>query len=208
MNVIDALNWRYSVKRFADKLLSREQVNGLIEAARLSPSSYGLQPYRIIVIESAVLRQQILPLAYNQTQVVTSSHLLLFAARTDVDLHMAQEYAQLATQNKDVPEASLARYVDMIESSITSMNTLQRQQWAHQQVYIALGNVLTSAAMMGIDTSPIGGFDSTAVDALLGLNDKQLASTVLCPIGYRHNEDPYSQRRKVRFAQSHLVMEM
>ena len=208
MNVIEALNWRYAVKTFSDKKLQQWQVDKLLEATRLSPSSYGLQPYKIIVVQSEALRQAVLPCAYNQRQVVDCSHLLVFAARTDIGPHLAQEYVKQASKLGDIPSESLIGFSNMAENAINNMTSKQQMQWAHQQAYIALGNMLTSAAMMQIDTSPIGGFEAKGVDQALGLADKHLTTTMLCPTGFRATEDKYSTRSKVRFGRHQIVLEM
>lgn len=208
MNVIDALNWRYAVKVFSEQKLGQKQVTQLLEATRLSPSSYGLQPYKILVVESQSLRERLLPLAYGQEQVVTGSHLIVFAARTDIGPHLAAEYVQQASKYDDIPGSSLANYAAMVEDAIKAMDDTQALQWAHQQAFVALGNMLTSAAMMKIDTCPIGGFDAQGFDQILGLAEKNLATTVICPIGIRDPQDKQSQRSKVRFDHQHLVLEL
>ena len=208
MNVIDALNWRYAVKTFSNRKLQPWQLEKLLEAARLSPSSYGLQPYRIIVVESASLRERLLPHAYSQVQVVSGSHLLVFAARTDIGPNLVTEYVELASKNQDTPAESLTGFATMAQSALGAMTPGQSIQWAHQQAFVALGNMLTSAAMMQIDTCPIGGFEPQAFDRILGLKDKQLTTSVICPIGFRDPQDKYAHRRKVRVDQKHMVLEM
>ena len=208
MNVINALNWRYSVKSFSEQKLQQWQLRELLEATRLSPSSYGLQPYKVIVIESKSVRQRLLPFAYGQEQVIKSSHLLVFAARTDIGSHLVSDYIQEASKNNDTSSESLTSFAAMAEKALETMNTKEGLHWAQQEAFIALGNMLTSAAMMKIDTCPIGGFDAQEFDAILNLTANNLASTVICPIGIRDPNDKYSQRRKVRFDHQHLVMEI
>lgn len=208
MNIINALNWRYSVKRFSEHKLQPWQIDKLLEATRLSPSSYGLQPYKIIIIESEAVKERLLPFAYDQQQVAKCSHLLVFATRTDIGAHLVNEYVHQAAKNKDISPDSLANYAEMTKHALANMDQQQSAEWAQHQTYIALGTMLTSAATLNIDTCPIGGFEPEKFDSILGLSQKHLAATVICPIGIRHPEDKYSKQSKVRFAHQHLVMEM
>jgi nitroreductase len=207
MYVIDALNWRYSVKQFSDQTLQPWQVNQLLEATQLSPSSYGLQPYKVLVVTSHDVRERLVPFAYGQKQVAESSHLLVFATRTDIDTPLVDEYVALAKAKDGASPASLAGFAEMAKGAIEGMNQAQRARWAEQQTFVALGNMITSAAMMKIDTCPIGGFEPDAFDRILGLKEKQLTSTVICPIGLRDENDKYGQYEKVRFDVSHLLAE-
>lgn len=207
MYVIDALNWRYSVKQFSDQTLQPWQVNQLLEATQLSPSSYGLQPYKVLVVTSHDVRERLVPFAFGQKQVAESSHLLVFATRTDIDTPLVDEYVSLAKAKNGASPASLAGFAEMAKGAINGMNQAQRARWAEQQTFVALGNMITSAAMMKIDTCPIGGFKPDAFDRILGLKEKQLTSTVICPIGLRDENDKYGQYEKVRFDVSHLLAE-
>lgn len=207
MYVIDALNWRYSVKQFSDQTLQPWQVDQLLEATQLSPSSYGLQPYKVLVVTSHDVRERLVPFAFGQKQVAESSHLLVFATRTDIDTPLVDEYVSLAKAKNGASPASLAGFAEMAKGAINSMNQAQRARWAEQQTFVALGNMITSAAMMKIDTCPIGGFEPDAFDRILGLKEKQLTSTVICPIGLRDENDKYGQYEKVRFDVSHLLAE-
>ena len=207
MYVIDALNWRYSVKQFSDQKLQPWQVNQLLEATQLSPSSYGLQPYKVLVVTSHDVRERLVPFAFGQKQVAESSHLLVFATRTDIDTPLVDEYVSLAKAKNGASPASLAGFAEMAKGAINGMNQAQRARWAEQQTFVALGNMITSAAMMKIDTCPIGGFEPDAFDRILGLKEKQLTSTVICPIGLRDENDKYGQYEKVRFDVSHLLAE-
>ncbi|WP_338517933.1 NAD(P)H-dependent oxidoreductase [Alteromonas gracilis] len=207
MHVIDALNWRYSVKQFSDQTLQPWQVNQLLEATQLSPSSYGLQPYKVLVVTSQDVRERLVPFAFGQKQVAESSHLLVFATRTDIDTPLVDEYISLAKAKNGASPASLAGFAEMAKGAINGMNQAQRARWAEQQTFVALGNMITSAAMMKIDTCPIGGFEPDAFDRILGLKEKQLTSSVICPIGIRDENDKYGQYEKVRFDVSHPLAE-
>lgn len=208
MNVIDALNWRYAVKTFSEAKLQDNQLENLLEAARLSPSSYGLQPYKIIVVKSQALRERLLPFAYGQKQVVNSSHLLVFAARTDIGPHLVNDYVHLALKNPDSSAESLAGFSKMVNNALAEMNNNQALEWAKQQAFIALGNTLTCAALMGIDACPMGGFNAQEFDKELALTARNLTSTVICPVGVRRATDKHGQRSKVRVDIERFVVEM
>jgi len=208
MNVINALNWRYAVKTFSPEKLLSEQVQQLLEVVRLSPSSYGLQPYKVIVIESESMKQKLSPCVYDQPQVSTCSHLLVFAARTDIGTHLVNDYVARATAVDAASSDSLAKYAVVMKNAINIMNSEQAMKWAQQQTYVALGNMLTAAAVLQIDSCPLAGFDSTAVDKVLGISELSLTSTMLCALGYRNINDPQGKRKKVRLSTEDLVLRM
>ncbi|WP_086934351.1 NAD(P)H-dependent oxidoreductase [Agarilytica rhodophyticola] len=208
MNVLDALNWRYSVKKFSDEKISAVELKGLLHAACLSASSYGLQPYNIIVVEAMPIRERLLPFSYGQDKVAHSSHLLVFAAHTHigdatVDRYI-DKYARVLNKSPD----ELIKFSNHMKSALAAKTPEQRQEWAHQQAYIALGNLLTCAAIMKIDSCPMTGIDSTGYDAVLGLSEKGLTTSVICPIGRRHHEDVQASHPKVRFDYNEIVMEI
>jgi nitroreductase/dihydropteridine reductase len=208
MNVLNALRWRYAVKHFTDEKLTSSQVKDLLEATRLTASSYGLQPYNIISVESKPLRESLIPYSYGQNKVLNSSHLIVLAAHTQIGAHTVERYI-----NKYI-EASKSTHSDLINLSVhmksvlSGMTAEQQQEWAHQQAYIALGNLLTSAALMGIDACPMTGFDKEGYDSVLGLKEKGLTSTVICPIGHRDPSDIQATATKVRFDYNEIVTEI
>ncbi|WP_340679048.1 NAD(P)H-dependent oxidoreductase [Paraglaciecola sp.] len=208
MTILDALDWRYAVKQFSDEKIIPSELEYLLNAARLSASSYGLQPYRIVVIESKSIRQQLLPFSYGQQQIEQSSHLLVFAAQTcvgdaTVDRYIAQ-YAKISNK----PHSELINFSNHMKSALAAKTAKERQEWAHQQAYIALGNLLTCAAIMKIDSCPMTGIDSAGYDAVLGLEEKGLTTSVICPIGRRHHKDMQAHNPKVRFDYAEIVMEI
>ena len=208
MQVVDALNWRYAVRKFSDKKISAEKLNDLLNAVRLSASSYGLQPYRLIVVSSRSLRAQLLPFSYGQNKVAQSSHLIVLAAETHTNDKTVDRYIETYARVSQKSASELTNYASHIKSALAAKTPEQRQVWAHQQAYIALGNLLTCAALMEIDSCPMTGIDTTGYDAILGLNEKRLTTTVICPIGYRHPDDTQARQTKVRFDLDELVMEL
>jgi nitroreductase len=208
MKVLDALNWRYAVGQFSQDKLTNIQVTELLRAVSLSASSYGLQPYKIIVVSSTDLRKQLLPFSYGQEKVLLSSHLIVLAADTNVGDVTVDKYIDTYSKISGRPGAELNDYSIHLKSALAAKTSEQKLVWAHQQAYIALGNLLTSAAMMKIDTCPMTGIDSAGYDRVLGLKEKSLTTSVICPIGIRHTNDKNASRAKVRLDYADIVQEM
>lgn len=207
MKLLDALNWRYGVKQFSDEKVSAEELQTLLEATRLSPSAYGLQPYKIIVIESKALRAQLVPFSYGQNKVLESSHLVVFAAANQADDALVDRYINkyLSVTNQDY--SAISGYADHMKSALAAKTTAQQQEWAKQQAYIALGNFVTSAALLQIDACPMTGIDVAGYDQVLGLTELGLTTTVICPIGRRYQDDQQAHRPKVRFDYDDIIWE-
>lgn len=208
MNPVEALNWRYAVKKFTNDKIPASQLKELLNMTRLSPSAYGLQPYALIVVESADVRQQLLPYSYGQDKIAESSHLIVFAAHSELGDNTVDRYIDKYAQMTKQSASELSGFSAHMKSALARMTNEQRQQWAHQQAYIALGNFLTCAALMKIDCCPMSGFDQNGYDSVLRLAEKGLTSTVICPIGRRHPDDQQACRPKVRFDYDELVLEI
>jgi len=207
MNLLAALNWRYAVRKFSSQQLPKHQLNTLLEATRLSASSYGLQPYKIIVVKSSETREQLLPHSYGQEKVVNCSHLLVIASHTNIGDHTVDRYIEQYLATTHQPMSTITDYSAQMKASLANMNTQQKLQWAHQQSYIALGNLLTSAALLQIDSCPMTGFDNAQYDQILGLSEQHLTASVICAIGFRHPQDTSAQRKKIRFPTQAMVLE-
>ena len=207
LQLLDALNWRYAVNKFSPKKVPDEKLKTLLEAARLTPSSYGLQPYSLLVVESIAIREQLLTHSYEQDKVVNCSNLLVFAAKTAVDEQLINRYIKKTAEVSDRSQQQLDNYRQFLLSTFSAMSAAQKQQWAHQQAYIALGNVLTSAALLQIDCCPMTGIDSTGYDTILNLGEHGLTTTAICPIGYRDPHDKSAQAAKIRVDVNELIME-
>lgn len=204
MNLLNDLNWRYAVKKFSDRKVPENDIQDLKEAIRLTPSSYGLQPYKVIVIESEAIKKELLPYSYGQEKVVNCSHLFIFAAELAHADSIVDRYIAASARTNAVAPAMLSDMSDQMKAALASMDQSQQAQWAHQQVFIALGNFLTCAASLKIDTCPMGGFETDGYDKVLGLKDNALTSSVICPIGYRHPDDRNAYKPKVRLELSSL----
>jgi nitroreductase len=205
--LLDALNWRYATKTFdATKKIPEATWKALEETLVLSPSSFGLQPYRFLTVKDPAVRAQLKPHSWNQTQVVDASHYIVLAGRTAMTEAEIDLYLDRVVQVRGIPRESLDGYRGMIYGSLLSPGAESRiPHWACNQAYIALGNLMTSAALLGIDTCAIEGFVPAEYDAILGLKEQGYASVVCCALGYRSTEDKYAGLGKVRFPSSDLI---
>ena len=199
MSLIEKLNWRYATKKFDNtKKLTTAQLKELLKAVHLSPSSAGLQSYKVIIVEDAATRQQLREAAYGQPQITDASQLIVFAAETNLDVAYVKHYIDHVASSRGIDRANLESFEQMINGNVSSMDDEQRINWAKRQAYIALGVLLTSAAELGIDACPMEGFSAQQFDGILGLTEKGLTATVIAAIGFRAEDDNYSKLSKVR----------
>ncbi len=197
--LIRSLQWRYATKKFdPDQKVPEKDFSVLLEAARLSASSYGLQPYHILVIEDPAIRRKLREAAMDQSQVTDASHLIVFAAQADLEERHVEEYLENVSRTRGTPLQSLQGYGDRMKSSIGALPASDRLNWTEKQCYIALGNLLAAAAELRIDTCPMEGFSNDAFDEILGLAEKGLHATVMAAVGYRSPEDKTQYFEKVR----------
>lgn len=205
--LLTALNWRYATKVFDPaRRIPADTWRTLERALVLSPSSYGLQPYRFLNITSSAKRAELMPHAWGQRQVVDASHFVVFATRTKVTMADVDKLLARVSQVRGVPTEALNAYRDMIVSDlIQGPRSGVTEHWAARQAYIALGNLLTGAALLGVDTCAIEGFVPAEFDRLLGLADSGYTASVACALGYRSAQDKYAGLAKVRFAESDLI---
>ncbi len=208
MNLIEALNWRYAVRQFSADKLDDAQVRALLTATRMSATSYGLQPYRLLQINDIDVRKRLLPHAMGQDKVVECSHLIVIAAQTRIDDRLIDRYIQAVAATRYQSTDDFAGLTTHMKDVFGGMNEQQKQAWAHQQAYIALGTLLTSAALMKIDACPMTGFEAPGFDQVLGLKERGLTSTVICALGKRHPEDRNASLPKVRYDHREMVIEI
>ena len=208
MNFIDQLNWRYATKRMiADKAVPQEKLDNIVEAIRLAATSYGLQPYNLIVVQDKEKMQQIMPLAYNQPQVGEASALIVFAIWDKITQEKIDNFFNLISSERGIPAEALAGYKAMVEGSMLPMDETTASAWMARQAYIGLGTGLAAAAIEEVDTCPMEGFTTTAVDEYLGLISKGLKSVAIMAVGYRDEaNDPTSKMKKVRYPINEFVI--
>ncbi|WP_462249154.1 nitroreductase family protein [Ferruginibacter sp.] len=199
MELIENLNWRYAVKRMTGAKVPQQKVNSILEAARLSASSAGMQPYKIIVVEGGELKKQLQPLAFNQPQITEASHLLIFAAFEKITAQDIDDFITLQATVKNVAPESLAVFKDRLVTSILHRTEEENFNWAARQAYIALGTSLIAATNEAVDATPMEGFDPAAFDELLGLKKLGLKSIAMLVLGYRDEANDFlAKAPKVR----------
>ncbi len=203
---IDDLNWRYATKKFdTNKEVSPQDLQTLLEAVQLTASSYGLQPYEIIVIKDAALREKLKAHSWDQTQITDSSEVIVFANKTHITSSYLDSYLLDMATTRNLKVEDLDGLKGMLESTIMKLNPEDQSIWAAKQAYIALGNLLSAAANLRIDTCPMEGFDSAKYDELLNLKEKGLTAAVIVTIGYRSKEDDTQFAAKVRKSKEDLI---
>lgn len=200
-------NWRYATKKFdASKKISTEHLNILKEAIRLSSSSYGLQPYKIIIVENPELRAQLQPASWGQSQIVDASHLIIFAYQTNVGDPEIDAYVENIGAIREMPTASLAGFAGYIKGAVNAMSEDAKNIWSAKQTYLAMGNLLNAAAELKIDVTPMEGFVPAQVNEILGLEKLGLSASLMATIGYRHAEDATQHNKKVRKSNEELFI--
>ena len=207
MSLLDSLKWRYAVKRMNGNKIPEATMNIILEATKLAPSSFGLTPYNIIVVEDEATRKKLQPHFYNQPQVGESSALVIFATWNSITEKEVAAYMQEIAEERGVPVESLNDFASYINGSINNLTAEQLQIWAAKQTYIALGFTLVAAASEEIDATPMEGFKPDAVDEALGLKELGLHSAVAVTLGYRDAANDYlSGAKKVRRASEKLII--
>lgn len=205
--VLQQLHWRYATKKFdATKKISEEVWKTLEKSLVLAPSSFGLQPWKFIVVSNPQIRQQLVEHSWGQQQVVDASHLVVLAIKKELNTADVERYVQHMSEVRQVPVDDLQGLSNMIKGFLTSPPyPINVNEWAARQVYIALGQFMTSAAMLEIDTCPMEGFNPAKYDEVLGLAEQGYAAVVLCPAGYRAADDKYAVMPKVRYPSEDVV---
>jgi len=202
------LNWRYATKKFdSSKKISKKDFAELLEVLRFSPSSYGLQPWKFVIVHDPVLRKKLRPHAWGQPQVTDADSLIVFCALKTMDDDYVNRYVDLIAQVRGVTKESLLSYEQMMMASLKDKSPEAVSQWMKNQVYIALGIFLSECAHRKIDACPMEGFDPHKFDEILKLPQEGLESVVLCAIGYRALDDNYAQQKKVRFDKNKVFID-
>src|SRR5271170_1348277 len=208
--LLAALNWRYATKFFdATKKIPADVWQTLERALVLTPTSHGLQPYKFLVISNPAKRAELLPHSWNQKQVVDASHFVVFTARTKMTEADVDKLIKRTTDIRKIPADSLNTYRGMmIGDVVNGPRGKTEHEWATRQTYIALGNLMTCAAVLGVDACPMEGINPPEYDRVLDLNGSGYATVVACALGYRSPDDKYAKLAKVRFEESELIREI
>jgi nitroreductase len=199
MKLIEDLNWRYATKKYSNQTVSDENVALILESIRLTATSLGLQPFKIFQIDQPELRMQLKSAAYNQSQLVDASHVLVFAVWTQVTEEMIDDYLNLIANTRGTSLDTLQGFKKSISGFISIKDQSDIIKWASNQAYIALGKAMTMAATLRVDSTPMEGFDPTKVNEILDLPTKNLHAAVILTLGYRDaKSDPLANAQKVR----------
>jgi nitroreductase len=196
----EAITWRYATKRFdPTRIIPQATWETLERSLHLAPSSFGLQPWHFIVVKNPELRKELQAHSWNQPQVVDASHFVVLAAMRSMDESYIDAFLATTAATRSIPGESLAGYRGMILPFISNLrDSNQLEAWTTRQVYLALGMLLTTAAILGIDACPLEGIDPSQYDRILGLEQKGLSAKVACALGYRASSDPLASMPKVR----------
>ena len=198
MELLESLGWRYATKKMNGDKIPQDKLDRILEATRLAPSSYGLTPYQVIVVEDQELKEKLVPACYGQTQLKDSSAVLVFAIWDTINEESVVNYINDIAEQRNLPVEGLDGLKDMMVGSITNMTDEQKQTWAQKQTYIGLGFSLVSSAVEKVDSTPMEGFVPSLVDEVLGLKELGLSSTLVLTLGYRDDSDVLSTLKKVR----------
>ncbi len=202
-----SLKWRYAVKQFDNtKVLDKPTLDTLISSLQLSPSSFGLQPWKFIIISKQDLLAQLKSHSWDQPQITDCSHLVVFASQSEFDKQAIEDWVKTLSQERSKTLEELQFYKDMMHGFLEHKSPADFLSWSQHQAYLALGVLLTSAAALGVDSCPLEGIDPKAYDDVLGLKNSGFQTTVACALGYRSEQDPYQQEPKVRYHQDKLII--
>jgi nitroreductase len=207
MSLIESLNWRYAVKNYKNQTVESEKIDQILESIRLTPTSLGLQTFKVFVIENSELRAEMHVKVCKQPQTVEASHLLVFAAYSELKQEQIDDYMHriASTRNQELTE--LDKFKMGIQGFTSKMEAGEFRNWCAKQTYIAMGTAMTVAAQLEVDTTPMEGFDNGAMNELLKLQEQGLFSTVMLAVGYRDDEKDFlSKAKKVRKTKEELFV--
>jgi len=198
MNYLEALSKRYSVKKFNNEIIPQEKLFNILESGKLSASSLGLQPYKILVVESEEMKQKLIPAFYNPSQISTCSHLIVIISKKTVEEGYINGYFRHISDVRETPMEKLELFRNSINQHINQKTQDEIFNWAEKQSYIVLANLMYAAAIEGIDTCPMEGFRQDLMEEILNINPEAEKVTVTLALGYRSEEDYFQHMKKVR----------
>jgi len=197
--IIEDLNWRYATKKFdSSKIISSTDLEIIKASLRLTPSSYGLQPLQFLIVENKAIREELIPASYGQMQVADASHLIVICAITSIQDNHVDEYVENVIETRNADAERVNRYGAFMKQIFSDFTASEKLNWASNQAYIALGQLLHTCANLRIDATPMEGFIVDRYMEILQLTAKNLTPVLVCPIGYRHEDDKAQYENKVR----------
>jgi nitroreductase len=205
MNIIEKLGWRYATKKFNPGVnVSDSKMEILKQAIQFAPTSYGLQPFQVVFVKNPEIREKLKAASWGQSQITDSSVLAVFTRKKDINESEVDSFIENIMNTRGVSKEMLTQYEAMMKGTINSLDENQKSSWIDKQIYIALGFLLNTAAVIDVDTCPMEGFDRTQYDEILGLTET--TSVVVCALGYRDETDDYQNYKKVRKSQDDLFV--
>ncbi|NEV93353.1 NAD(P)H-dependent oxidoreductase [Psychroflexus sp. YR1-1] len=206
--MIDALEWRYATKKFDDsRTVDSSRIELLKKAFNLTPTSYGLQPLRLVIIKNQELKDRLFEHSYDQIQVKTASHVLVICIENTVDEHFINHNFELQKEIRNAKDEIINPFREFLIKDFGKKSDGNIKEWAINQAYLALGNMLTTCAAEKIDACPMEGFEKEAYDDILNLKEKGISSALVLPIGYRAKDDKFADFKKVRRPQEETIIE-
>lgn len=197
-SITKALAWRFAVRTFdSTQTITKEDLTTILESGRLAPSSFGIEPWKFIVVENKEVRAKLRAAGYDQPKITDASVLIIIARRTDAREHIMDELVSRTAKTQGVSIESLAGFKQMLDGAVAGKNDVELDAWVRAQSYIPLGTMIAAASLLGIDTGPMEGFDPKKVGEILGLGAKHLKATTMLALGYR-GDDAGAVRPKVR----------
>jgi nitroreductase len=207
MSLIESLRWRYAVKNYRNQVVEQDKLDQILESIRLTPTSMGLQTFKVFVISDQAMRQEMLAKVCKQPQTVEASHLLVFAAYSELNDDQIDQYMQRIAETRNQDLSELEKFKMGIKSYSGKMSNDEFMSWTSKQTYIALGTAMAAAAHLEVDSTPMEGFDNKAMDELLNLQSQGLFSTVMLAVGYRDAEKDFlAKAKKVRKSVEELFL--
>ena len=205
--LLQALNWRYAVKKFdPSRKISNQDWSTLEEVLRLAPSSYGLQPWKFLVVQNPDIRKKLTPISWGQQQIEACSHLVVLATLKTMDEKYVQHYVDTTAKVRGQNPSELEGFKKMMVGGVVNGPVSKAMlEWTRRQAYIAMGGLLTAAALLQIDTTPMEGIEPMKYDEVLGLTSGPYATVAAVACGYRASDDPLQNAKKVRFPKSEVI---
>jgi nitroreductase len=205
---LSALQWRYATKRFdPERRIEDATWHAIEQSMILTPSSFGLQPWKFIVVQSQSMKDQLPAISWGQSQPKDCSHMVVLASLRELDAAYVDRFLEDTAKTRSVSIESLANYRKVILGFVDATRG-HHGVWSAHQAYIALGQLMSTAAALGVDACPMEGIEPLKYDSLLGLTESPYATRVGCALGYRHPEDGYAKNKKVRFASQDVIVRM
>ena len=208
-DTIKKLQWRYATKRFdPSKKLSKEKLDILKQAFNLTATSFGLQPLKLVVVSNQSIKEKLVPFTFNQPQVRDASHVLVLCIEKEIDANFIVDHFKRVEDTRNTPRKILEPFEENLVNSFAEKHTTEIREWMSNQLYLALGALLTVCAIENIDSCPMEGFEPENYNRLLGLTEKGLESVIVLPVGYRDESDFFISLKKVRRGVDELVIDL